>query len=233
MASPVLCASFGPEGVWVVVEDDGEVRSKGLPANVLAALSRGKVRRVVLNPLLAEEYFIEYTDGTTACRLPNSWHPQVEEIQKLTIEMDEPAESRIDLTQNIVFAFGPKPDVYCMTHKGHTAWKGCPEELSSRLNDRGSPSAVSIGENGAFFWKKEAKYVVSTETEIAYPEVWKIWKNSEDINWVAFGPEGHASMQVEMIRFSERSRKTGSKSPFDAPVSDMGGAGLSLKMMGL
>lgn len=41
---PLRCASFGPEGVWVVVEDDGEFRSKGLPTNVVDALSKKEVR---------------------------------------------------------------------------------------------------------------------------------------------------------------------------------------------
>lgn len=41
---PLRCASFGPDGVWAVIEDDGEVRSKGLPQNVKAALGKRSVR---------------------------------------------------------------------------------------------------------------------------------------------------------------------------------------------
>ncbi|KAG8929151.1 hypothetical protein FRC00_001531 [Tulasnella sp. 408] len=201
---PLRCASFGAEGVWVVVEDDGEVRSKGLPTNVSDALSRKEVRRVELNPFSEEGYFIEYTDGTTAYRLPTKWHPQVDDIKKLSIEMDEPADSRIDLTQNIVFVFGPKPDSYCMAHKGHTAWKSCPKELSNRVQEMGAPSAVSMGEDGALFWKIDSQYYVSSETEIAYPEVWKIWKTDKDINWVAFGPEGYYIVDTPKCIYASR-----------------------------
>ncbi|KAG9040333.1 hypothetical protein FS837_000774 [Tulasnella sp. UAMH 9824] len=207
---PLRCASFGPRGVWVVVEDDGEVRSRGLPQNVLDALSKKGVRRIELNPFSADGFFVEYTDGTTTWRLPTTWHTQVEDTQKLNIQMDEPAEIKKDLSKNIIFTFGPKPDVYCISHQGHTAWKGIPEKLSSRLREPGSPSAVSLGEGEAFFWKKGTQYSVSSEAELAYPEVWKIWKSDEAINWVTFGPEGYyivdtpkriyASRQNVMVR---------------------------------
>ena len=48
---PLRCASFGCEGAWVCVEDDGEVRSRGLSANVQSALKKKAVRVSVCNSI--------------------------------------------------------------------------------------------------------------------------------------------------------------------------------------
>lgn len=223
---PLRCASFGPDGVWVVVEDDGEVRSKGLPMNVSLALLRKEIRKIELSPFSALYYFIEYTDGSTDWCLPVEWQPSVRNIETLSIQMDEPADAKTDLVlgvlvnmvrQKIVFAFGPERELYCITNQGRTAWRGCSMTLSTLLREPGSPSAVSMGEGGAFFWKKGTKYLVSSATEMAYPEVWKIWKRDEAINWVVFGPEGYyivdtpqriyTSRQEEILRVYSQSKK--------------------------
>ncbi|KAG8895907.1 hypothetical protein FRC00_006748, partial [Tulasnella sp. 408] len=223
---PLRCATFGPEGTWVVIEDDGEVRSKGLPMNVALALLKKEVRKIELSPFSAMYYFIEYTDGSTDWCLPVEWQPQVRNIEKLSIEMDVPADAQTDLVlgvlvnmvrQKIVFAFGPERELYCITNQGRTAWRGCSLTLSALLKEPGSPSAVSMGEGGAFFWKKGTKYLVSSATEMAYPEVWKIWKRDEAINWVVFGPDGYyivdtpariyASRQEEVLRVYAASKK--------------------------
>ncbi|KAG8946537.1 hypothetical protein FRC04_011595 [Tulasnella sp. 424] len=204
---PTRCASFGPEGVWVIVEDDGEIRSRGLPAKVLSALSKKGVRKVELSPVSSNYYFIEYTDGSTDWCLPASWHPQVRNIGQLNLAG----------VRKIVFAFGPEREAYCIKNQGRTAWKGLPEELSQRLREPGSISAVSVGEGGAFFWKTGKSYCVSAATKMAYPKVWKIWQSDEEINWVAFGPEGYyivatpkriyASRQDEIIRTYKESKR--------------------------
>lgn len=41
---PLRCASFGYGGSWVVVEDDGVIRSHGLSANVRRAMLQAPVR---------------------------------------------------------------------------------------------------------------------------------------------------------------------------------------------
>jgi hypothetical protein len=41
---PLRCASFGHDGAWVCVEDDGVIRSSGLSAKVQAALDKKAVR---------------------------------------------------------------------------------------------------------------------------------------------------------------------------------------------
>ncbi|KAG8946538.1 hypothetical protein FRC04_011596 [Tulasnella sp. 424] len=211
---PMRCASFGPEGVWVVVEDDGEIRSKGLPMNVSLALLKKEVRKIELSPVSSIYYFIEYTDGSTDWCLPVEWQPQVRNIERLNLVLGVLVNM---VRQKIVFAFGPERELYCITNQGRTAWRGCSIALSQLLREPGSPIAVSMGEGGAFFWKKGLSYLVSTATEMAYPEVWKIWKRDEPINWVVFGPEGYyivdtpqriyASRQDEVLRVYSQSKK--------------------------
>lgn len=41
---PLRCASFGHKGAWAAVEDDGEVRSRGLSQNIKALLKKAPVR---------------------------------------------------------------------------------------------------------------------------------------------------------------------------------------------
>lgn len=45
---------------------------------------------------------------------------------------------------------------------------------------------------------------VSSATEITYPEVWRIWKSDERINWVAFGPQGYYVIDTEEHIYSSR-----------------------------
>ncbi|KAG8946535.1 hypothetical protein FRC04_011593 [Tulasnella sp. 424] len=210
---PMRCASFGPEGVWVVVEDDGVIRSRGLPAKVSSALSKKGVRKVELSPVSSNYYFIEYTDGSTDWCIPAEWH----QSPYLTIPTSNTPNEDLAGVPKITFVFGPEREAYCITNQGRTAWKGFPEALSQRLREPGSISAVSVGEGGAFFWKKGTSYLISTATEMAYPEVWKIWKSDEPINWVAFGPEGYyivdtpqriyASRRDQIIRTYKESMK--------------------------
>ena len=101
---PLRCASFGPEGVWVVVEDDGEIRSAGIPGNLRTALNRRSVRvsascypelnpiliyfsvgsqKVELSPVGAGSYFIEYVDGTTDWCMPSEWQADVTRIENM------------------------------------------------------------------------------------------------------------------------------------------------------
>ncbi|KAG8916619.1 hypothetical protein FRC01_002957, partial [Tulasnella sp. 417] len=154
------------------------------------------------------------------------WHHRVRTVGKLSIQTDVPADPESELRlgkdveatrPKIIFAFGPKPDTYCMTHPDRTKFGACPSKLSTLLREPGSPSAVSIGEGGAFFWRKDTGSIVSKETEMVYPEVWKIWNRNEVINWVVFGPEGYyiietpqdiyASRQNEILRVSKADSK--------------------------
>lgn len=41
---PLRCASFGCNGAWVVVEEDGQIRSTGLPKATMQALTERPVR---------------------------------------------------------------------------------------------------------------------------------------------------------------------------------------------
>jgi hypothetical protein len=46
---------------------------------------------------------------------------------------------------------------------------------------------------------------VSPATKMAYPEVWRIYKSDEEINWVAFGPHGYYIIDTESRIYASRS----------------------------
>jgi hypothetical protein len=89
---PLRCASFGYDGAWVCVEDDGEIRSHGLSVAIKDALNKKAVRvrsglsvqplvgcehcsqNVQLSANSSSAYFIEYVDGDTKWSMPPSWH---------------------------------------------------------------------------------------------------------------------------------------------------------------
>jgi hypothetical protein len=67
---PLRSASFGYGGAWVVVEDDGEIRSRGLSAKIKAALAKKPVK--VGRLLIRSWYFVEDLVVCTAeCSLLN------------------------------------------------------------------------------------------------------------------------------------------------------------------
>ena len=46
---------------------------------------------------------------------------------------------------------------------------------------------------------------VSSGAELAYPEVWRIWKSAEPMNWVAFGPNGYYIVDTVKNIYASRS----------------------------
>ncbi|KAG9005185.1 hypothetical protein FRB94_001802 [Tulasnella sp. JGI-2019a] len=203
---PLRCASFGYDGSWVVVEDDGEVRSHGLSNSIAVALKASPVRRVALSQHSVGSYFIEHTDGTTNFSLPVSWHPDITRIERMSVQLDNPPTSSGSSTkQNVLFAFGPVKDLYCISKGAEASWRGVNESLASRLKKPGTVSSVSMGEGGAYFWKGAGESFVPHATEIAYPEVWKVWKADTPINWVAFGPHGYYICDTPEKLYSSRS----------------------------
>ncbi|KAG8988988.1 hypothetical protein FRB94_001798 [Tulasnella sp. JGI-2019a] len=189
---PLRSASFGYDGSWAVVEDDGEVRSHGLSDSIAAALKSSPVRKVSLSPHSATAYFVEYTNGTTTWTLPVSWHPDVIRIERISLQLDKPLTSGGSTTvTKTLFAFGPTKDMYCISKGAETIWRGVDEDLTSHLRKQGDILSVSMGEGGANFCKGVGKYYVSPATKIAYPDVWKLWKDDVPINWLALGPHGY------------------------------------------
>ncbi|KAJ7918515.1 hypothetical protein B0H13DRAFT_1992508 [Mycena leptocephala] len=65
--------------------------------------------------------------------------------------------------------------------------------------------AFSLGENGACFWRQGGSSWLSSETEMAYPEVWRVHNSSENINWVAFGPQGYYIVDTDSHIYASRS----------------------------
>lgn len=108
------------------------------------------------------------------------------------------------------------------------------DHLEEKLKRQGKMEAFAAGENRACFWSQGGStwgmsflslppinYIkpfyfcksnvlnipstsVSSGTEIAYPEVWRIWKSEEQINWVAFGPQGYYIIDTEKRIYSSR-----------------------------
>ncbi|KAJ6588165.1 hypothetical protein B0H19DRAFT_199690 [Mycena capillaripes] len=87
---PLRCASFGYDGAWVCVEDDGEIRSSGLSAKVQVALEKKAVRNVQLSANSSTIFFIEYVDGETAWSMPSSWSSNIESIGNISVRLDDP-----------------------------------------------------------------------------------------------------------------------------------------------
>ncbi|KAG9024211.1 hypothetical protein FRB95_011949 [Tulasnella sp. JGI-2019a] len=145
---PLRCASFGYNGSWAVVEDDGEVRSSGLPGNIKAALESGPVRRIALSLHSITRYFIEYTDGETKFSLPESWHEHITKVERTSIQLDTLWTSSGTPTQpNIIFAFGSSKDQFAMITKHGIASNGIDKEL--HLDAGKYMAALSLGEGGA------------------------------------------------------------------------------------
>jgi hypothetical protein len=46
---------------------------------------------------------------------------------------------------------------------------------------------------------------VSPKTRAAYPEVWRIWKSNEEIQWVAFGQQGYYIVSTTTSLYASRS----------------------------
>ena len=46
---------------------------------------------------------------------------------------------------------------------------------------------------------------MSIATQVTYPEVWRIWKSDEIINWVAFGPQGYYIVDIDRSPYASRS----------------------------
>ncbi|KAG8986571.1 hypothetical protein FRB93_005233 [Tulasnella sp. JGI-2019a] len=182
------CASFGFNGSWVLIEDDGKICSHGLSKKITTALKANPVRMVSLSPATDGAFFIEYTDGTTNFSLPLPLHVYIDKIERMPVLLDRPGPST---KQCVLFAFGPARNLFCIVKGTERTWAKVSQSLSSRLKKPGVISAVSMGECGAYFWKGGGESFVPPTTAMAYPEVWKLWKERVQINWVAFGPEGY------------------------------------------
>ncbi|KAF9525254.1 hypothetical protein CPB83DRAFT_897128 [Crepidotus variabilis] len=82
--SDIRCVSFGAGDQWIIIRDDGSIAfSPGLKelVNLLKqhrAQSR-KVKYITLSLVEEDRWFVEFEDGSTAYRLPESWHEQIEE----------------------------------------------------------------------------------------------------------------------------------------------------------
>ncbi|KAG9024454.1 hypothetical protein FRB95_011467 [Tulasnella sp. JGI-2019a] len=195
---PIRCASFGYEGSWVVVEEDGEVRSWGVSEFVEEELHRQPVRRVELSHFDPSAFFIEYTDGTTTWSLPAAWQSTVQMVQKMPIQEEVFPIQRYSLddstssnSQHVAFAFGPLHNQYAIASGLRYASRGISDNMSEHLRRPGTKSALALGEGGAWFWKSGSAYTLSGATRASYPDVWKISKSGEHINWVSFGPNGY------------------------------------------
>ncbi|KAJ6574431.1 hypothetical protein B0H19DRAFT_1230385, partial [Mycena capillaripes] len=121
---PLRCASFGYDGAWVCVEDDGEIRSLGLSAKIKAALNKKAVRNVQLSAHSPSVYFIEYVDGETMWSMPSSWHSNIKNIEAISVRLDNPGTpGEQSVSQRVIFAFGHKNE-YCISKGGQAHWKG-------------------------------------------------------------------------------------------------------------
>ncbi|KAJ6616358.1 hypothetical protein B0H10DRAFT_1400364 [Mycena sp. CBHHK59/15] len=78
---PLRCGSFGYGGAWVVVEDDGVIRSSGLSKSVLQKVKVGNVRNVQLSMTDPDQCYVEYMDGTSDWTIPKDWHDDVSRIE--------------------------------------------------------------------------------------------------------------------------------------------------------
>ncbi|KAG8854121.1 hypothetical protein FRB96_007827 [Tulasnella sp. 330] len=208
---PIRCASFGYDGSWVVVEEDGEVRSRGIIELLETELHRKPVRKVDLSHLDPSAFFIEYTDGTTTWSLPAQWQSTVQLVQKMTIQTEDLSMKRFSLDEmnssdphHVAFAFGPLQNQYCMASGPRYASRGITENMSEHLRRPGVKSALGIGEGGAWFWKSGSATTLSGATRASYPDVWKISKSGEHINWVSFGPNGYYIVSCKRRVYASR-----------------------------
>ncbi|KAJ7705721.1 hypothetical protein B0H16DRAFT_1635894 [Mycena metata] len=117
------CASFGHDGAWVCVEDDGAIWSSGLSAKVQAALDKKAVRNVQLSANSPIIFFIEYVDGETTWNMPSSWSSDIESIVNISVRLDDPgAPGEQSVSQRIIFAFGHEIGTFCILNGPQAAW---------------------------------------------------------------------------------------------------------------
>ncbi|KAF5338813.1 hypothetical protein D9758_012064 [Tetrapyrgos nigripes] len=205
---PLRCASFGFDGAWVVVEDDGHIRSHSLNGRIKAVLKKKPVRNVQLSTYSDISYFVEYVDGEIQWSLPVSWRKRADEIREMPVRVDEPSvPSSKDVSQKTIFAFGHKLDQFCISRDGGAFWRGIDDQqIVQKLSQPGTMSAFSLGEQGSCFWRKGSSTWLSPPTEMAYPKVWDLWLSTEAINWVAFGPQGYYIVDTDKRLYASRSR---------------------------
>ncbi|GJE99468.1 hypothetical protein PsYK624_157320 [Phanerochaete sordida] len=202
---PLRSASYGHDGAWVVVEDDGTVRSQGLSEKVKTALDKKPVRNAQLSGYSSSNFFIEYVDGDTDWNLPSTWHENIRKVEKMTVRLDEPGtKGEKTVKQKIIFAFGPKDYQYCISNGSRAHWYGMSDAMAERLRRPGKMEAFSRGENGACFWRQGDSTWLSDGTKMAYPEVWRIWNTGEKINWVAFGSQGYYIIDTKDSLYASR-----------------------------
>ncbi|KAF8179382.1 hypothetical protein K438DRAFT_1977436 [Mycena galopus ATCC 62051] len=163
---PLRCASFGYEGAWVCVEDDGVIRSSGLSAKVKAALDKKAVRNIQLSAHSSATFFVEYMDGDTTWSMPSTWLSDIQPVR-----LDDPgAPGEQSVSQRIIFAFGHKIGIFCISNGKQARWyvdlacnraflernirRGIDDSYATaRLKRKGTMEAFSLGENGAWFWR--------------------------------------------------------------------------------
>ncbi|KAF7362583.1 ADP-ribosylation [Mycena venus] len=231
-AVPLRCASFGYEGAWVCVEDDGVIRSSGLSAKVQAALGKKAVRNVQLSANSSTTFFIEYVDGQTEWSMPSSWCSNIESIENISVRLDDPgAPGEQSVSQRIIFAFGHKTGEFCISNGQQARWRGIDDpDATARLKRAGTMQAFSLGENGAWFWRQGGSSSLSAATKMAYPEVWRICGSDQEINWVAFGPQGYYIIDTDSHIYASRSDtilrnyKSGKRVPLRCGSFGYGGA---------
>ena len=105
---PVRCASFGYGGAWVIVEDDGCIRSHELADSIRKAMMQGNVRvsnsefalrhfrksprqNIQLSQVNSNHYYIEFMNGTSDWSLPVDWHDAVKGIEGKNSEICSPS----------------------------------------------------------------------------------------------------------------------------------------------
>ncbi|KAJ7290329.1 hypothetical protein C8J57DRAFT_1611111 [Mycena rebaudengoi] len=226
VAVALRCASFGHNGAWVCVEEDGKIRSQGLSDNIKAALDKKAVRNIQLSAHSPTVYFIEYVTGETNWEMPVSWGANIENITKISVRRDNlgiPGEQIV--TQRIIFAFGHEIDTYFISNGEEAYWQGI-----GSSDVEGKMLAFSLGEDGAYFWRQGGSRWLSGRTKMAYPEVWRIFNSSENINWVAFGPQGYYIVDTDSHIYASRSNTilrndtSGSRVPLRCGSFGHGGA---------
>ncbi|KAG9050533.1 hypothetical protein FS837_004717 [Tulasnella sp. UAMH 9824] len=198
-------ATFGHDGSWALVEIDGTVRCHGLHPDIEQKLKERPVRKAQLCRFSPSYYYIRYSDGTSTWEVPPEWRLDIENVEYVDIAHDSQSNFHPPI-KDIVFSFGPDPNLFCISAQGVTKWKNCSKQLADLLRQTGTPSSVSMGEGGAFHWKMGRGSVISPDTEFAYPEVWKIFKSGEHIKWVAFGPDGRYVVQTTKQTYSSQQR---------------------------
>ncbi|VDC06376.1 unnamed protein product [Peniophora sp. CBMAI 1063] len=208
--TPLLSASFGFEGTWICVKDTGVAYWSGnLPPMLQSVLESKAVRNVQLSAVSPNHFFVEYVDGETVAMTPSSW--RCHDIEGLVsvhdVRNDEVrvAEGQ-GLSQRIVFAFGHEGSTFFMSGAMGVEWHDLDESVMTHVQQEGLPQTFALGQYGACFWRRGGVTWLSSKTRTAYPEVWRVWRSQERIQWVSFGPQGYYIISTEANIYASRSR---------------------------